>query len=209
MALNEHKNLDDNNLHVPKGFSTAANSTVITKNGTGNLEWTAISNTGFGQVVNYRFQGYSTVGTSYEYGQSFSDSQSPFEMNASYGSGTVGAATIGTSNMVRTAQGIAIPNNMLVSKIRGWITGNAEATATLAFCKVTPTDGSTAALTPVAIDEIAKGVSTNSTLVEIDETTFDLDPATLTAGDILFPMIKCSVASTLIYFNVQVQTVLT
>ena len=32
MAINEHKNLDDANRHNPKGFETAYNSTVLSKN---------------------------------------------------------------------------------------------------------------------------------------------------------------------------------
>ena len=39
MASNEHSTLDDSQLHVPKGFSTAANNTVLTKNSSGSLQW--------------------------------------------------------------------------------------------------------------------------------------------------------------------------
>lgn len=35
----EHKNIDKGNLHVPKGFEDANNSTVVRKNASGNLEW--------------------------------------------------------------------------------------------------------------------------------------------------------------------------
>ena len=46
MAANEHKNLKDINRHNPKGFETATNNTVLTKDigsvstlTDGNLEW--------------------------------------------------------------------------------------------------------------------------------------------------------------------------
>ncbi len=39
MASNEHSTLDDSQLHVPKGFSGAANNTVLTKNSSGSLQW--------------------------------------------------------------------------------------------------------------------------------------------------------------------------
>lgn len=38
MAIS-HKNIPDSDLHNPKGFSSAANSTVAKKNSSGNLEW--------------------------------------------------------------------------------------------------------------------------------------------------------------------------
>ena len=44
MASNEHKNLSNANLHVPLDFSTAANDTILTKNSSGSLEWSAKSN---------------------------------------------------------------------------------------------------------------------------------------------------------------------
>ena len=39
MASNEHKNLSNANLHNPKDFSTAANSTHLRKDSSGNLSW--------------------------------------------------------------------------------------------------------------------------------------------------------------------------
>ena len=43
---NLHKNLVDAQIHVPKGFATAANDTKLTKNSTGILEWAADSGGG-------------------------------------------------------------------------------------------------------------------------------------------------------------------
>lgn len=43
MSTNLHKDLNDLQLHVPKGFSTAANSTKLTKDASGNLVWVADS----------------------------------------------------------------------------------------------------------------------------------------------------------------------
>jgi hypothetical protein len=39
MASNEHKNLSNANLHDPKDFSLASNSTHLRKDSTGNLSW--------------------------------------------------------------------------------------------------------------------------------------------------------------------------
>ena len=45
---NLHKDLTDAQLHVPKGFANAANSTKLTKNASGVLEWAADSGGGGG-----------------------------------------------------------------------------------------------------------------------------------------------------------------
>lgn len=39
MSLDEHKNLDDAQLHPPKGFAAAANNTAPLKDSTGTLVW--------------------------------------------------------------------------------------------------------------------------------------------------------------------------
>ena len=39
MASNEHKNLSNANLHNPKDFSLASNSTHLRKDSSGNLSW--------------------------------------------------------------------------------------------------------------------------------------------------------------------------
>lgn len=46
MSSNLHKDLSDSQLHVPKGFVTASNSTTLTKNASGNLEWATSSGGG-------------------------------------------------------------------------------------------------------------------------------------------------------------------
>ena len=39
MATNEHKNLDNDNLHLPLDFSSAGINTIPSKNGDSELEW--------------------------------------------------------------------------------------------------------------------------------------------------------------------------
>lgn len=55
---NLHKNLTDAQLHVPKGFASAANDTTLQKDSSGNLVWAAAS--GGGGVVT----SLTTTGTS-------------------------------------------------------------------------------------------------------------------------------------------------
>ena len=81
MANNEHKNLSNANLHVPKDFSTASNSTTLTKNSSGDLSW--ISNTDLGKQT-YSFRGYSQsdVVNSWQRSQPMTDGQSPNQYSA-------------------------------------------------------------------------------------------------------------------------------
>ena len=48
---NLHKDLSDLQLHVPKGFANAANTTKLTKDATGNLVWAADSGGGVTSIV--------------------------------------------------------------------------------------------------------------------------------------------------------------
>jgi hypothetical protein len=209
MALNEHKNLDGDNLHVPKGFTAASNSSVLTKNSGGTVEWVPLATTGFGQVITFKLQGYSTSneGLTYEYGQNLTDGQTPFEMAADYGNTTVGAATIAQKDIFRVGQGHIIPSNITLSLVTGWLTGSLAGTVTLALCKVTPSDSVATALTPVLLDEIVITSAGNTRTRQIDESDFTV--STLSAGDILFPMIKADAASNILYFNITIQAIIT
>ena len=209
MAANEHKNLDNANRHNPKGFETATNNTVLSKNiGTsatltdGNLVWQSKSLMG---TTNYAMQGYLTGATNYTYGEDIADTKSPYEMALDYGSNTVAGTTMSVTNVFRIGQGCVIPQACSVSAIFGWITANSTNTVTFALCKVTPTADDTSNLQPVVIDEIAvTGLNNNNKLIAINETT--ITTATLAAGDIIFPMVKESSAGSSIYFNVNIQT---
>ena len=209
MAANEHKNLKDINRHNPKGFETATNNTVLTKDigsvstlTDGNLEWQNKSLMG---TTNYAMQGYLTGATNYTYGEDIADTKSPYEMAVDFGSATVAGTTMTVTNVFRVGQGCVIPEACSVSAIFGWLTSNDTNVVTLAVCKVTPVAGSALDLQPVVIDEIAvTGLNNNNKLIAINETT--ITTASLAAGDIIFPMVKEASAGSSIYFNVNIQT---
>tara|TARA_R110002020_G_C15944485_1_gene745000 strand:- start:46 stop:684 length:639 start_codon:yes stop_codon:yes gene_type:complete len=209
MASNEHKNLSSTNRHNPKDFENAINDTVLSKTfgtsatGTdGNLEWKGKSYMG---VTNYKMQGYSTGTTNYSYGEDIADSRSPYQMDIDYGNAAVASGSIDPSNVFRIGQGVIIPETATVSSIKGWVTSNGGYVVTIAICKVTPAEGVTTALVPTVIDEIAAtGLSNNNKLVEINETT--ITAGSLTAGDIVFPMIKEATAGSTLYMNLTIQT---
>ena len=60
---NLHKNLTDAQIHVPKGFATAANDTTLQKDSSGNLVWAAASGGGGGLVTSLTTTGTSGAAT--------------------------------------------------------------------------------------------------------------------------------------------------
>ena len=210
MAANEHKNLSSANRHNPKGFETAINNTVLSKDigtsatGTdGNLEWKGKSYMG---VTNYKMQGFTTGAANYYYGEDIADTKSPFEMAVDYGNTAVASGSINPSDAFRIGQGCIVPETSSVTSISGWLTSNGGNNITIAICKVTPVVGVTTALVPVVVDEITvTGLSNNNKVVRMNETT--ITAAALSAGDIIFPMIKeVGGTGSTIYMNVTIQT---
>jgi hypothetical protein len=209
MAANEHKNLSDINRHNPKGLETAINDNVLGKSiGTGagltdgSLQWQSKSNMG---VTNYKMQGYVTGATNYYYGEDIADKESPFQMAVDYGNSAVASGSLLPSNLFRIGQGCIIPEIATVTSISGWITSSGGYDVTIAICKATPTEDDTTLLVPIVIDEITvAGLSNNSKLVRINETT--ITTAALATGDIIFPMIKEATGGSNIFMNLTIQT---
>ena len=209
MAANEHKSLTDVNRHNPLGFENAINDTVLSKDvgtsatGTdGNLVW---QNKALMGVSNYKIMGYTTSGTSnYAYGEDIQDTRSPFQMDVDFGSDTVSSGSITPQNFFKIGQGFSIPENSIIKSITGWITNNQGTVVTIALCKITPVAGVTTAVTPVAIKEFTTtGLSSNSKGVRISETAMTVD--SISAGDILFPMIKQVGSGSVLHMTLMVQ----
>jgi len=210
MAANGHKNLTDINRHNPKGFENAINETVLSKsigtgaaNTDGSLVWQNKSLMG---VTNHKIQGYTESGTTnYAYGEDIKDTRSPYEMVVDYGSATVSSGSILPSEFLRIGQSVVISEASSVVSINGWLTSNNGNAITIAICKVTPVSDVSTAVVPIVIDEIAvTGLSSNNKVVRISETT--ITTSSLAAGDIIFAMIKESVAGSTIYMNLTIQT---
>ena len=210
MANNEHKNLSNANLHVPKDFSTASNSTTLTKDSSGNLSW--ISNTDLGKqrynIIGYLSASDHSNGNYYRQAH-ITDGQSPFQYNVDTGQTAVTSIVIQPANLITRASNLVVDSNSSVYKITGWLNSSGSNIVTLAIAKVTPTADDTSNLNPVVIDEIAvTGLGAVQKLVRINETT--ITSASLTAGDFLIAFIKETAEGELepsnIYWQVQVCT---
>ena len=205
MANNEHKNLSNANLHVPKDFSTAGNSTTLTKDSSGNLSW--ISNTNLG-CIQYELKGYLNGASNYKYPVNMLDDESPYQMTNDFGASSVGDGTLSVQAFHQMGMSRLIVNDSTVQSITGFVTCNSSSVVTIAVCKITPNPSSTAAITPVVIDEISvTGGNSNATLVQVDEST--ITQSSLSANDYLFAMVKETAegeTGALITFNLKVKT---
>ncbi len=99
MAANEHKNLTDVNRHNPKGFESANNDTLLSKtvgSGTGNTDGSLLwIEKSVIKIDNFDIQGYVTASNAnYYYGSDMTADVKENNYSSTYGSATIGGATI-------------------------------------------------------------------------------------------------------------------
>ena len=198
MAANEHKNLTDVNRHNPKGFESAINDTLLSKtigsgtnNTDGSLLWVKKNQI---KTESFDIQGYVTASNSnYYYGANMTDGQSPNEYNQGYGASTVGNATLDVGDFFKV-KSIVINNACTLKSIYLLANSTTASVVTVALCKVTFVSGIQDPVTPTLLNELSiTGLSSNDKVV----VTRNLTPeSSLAAGDVLFAMVKCSIAAT-------------
>lgn len=206
MAANEHKNLTDVNRHNPKGFETANNDTLLSKNigsGTantdGSLVWVEKNQI---KTESFDIQGYVTASNAnYYFGANMTDGQSPNEYNQGYGASTIGTATLDVGDFFKV-KSIVINNACTLKRIYLLANATTGASVTVALCKVTFVSGIEDPVTPTLLNELSiEGLSSNDKVV----VTRNLTPeSSLAAGDVLFAMVKCSLAATA-FFKVGIE----
>ena len=210
MASNEHKNLSNSNLHVPLDFSTASNSTVLTKDSTGALVWDAVGNL---KTHTITLRGYCAPANSNYYYPANMNVTKDLEFAKDYTSAIIDNATvIAVNNMLRSSIFVA-PADCTVSNVYGWVTGkDATETVTFALVKgdnVTANDSSEFQVgatenSMVILDEFtASTYSSNSKLGVIDNTSFVV--SSLSKGDFLLPMIKHPSGANDTFFNMSIE----
>ena len=210
MASNEHKNLSNSNLHVPLDFSTASNSTVLTKDSTGALVWDAVGNL---KTHTITLRGFCAPSTSNYYYPANMNVNKDLEFTKNYGASTIDNSTvISVSNMLESSIFVA-PADCTVSNVYGWITGkDATETVTFALVKgdnVTANDSSEFQVgatenSMVILDEFtASTYSSSIKLGVIDNTSFVV--SSLSKGDFLLPMIKHPSGANDTFFNMSIE----
>lgn len=206
MAANEHKNLTDVNRHNPKGFETATNDTLLSKtvgtgtnNTDGNLLWIKKN---LIKIDSYDIQGYATLSNSnYHHGANMTDGQSPNEYNVDYGASVVGNVALYIGDFFKV-KSFVMHDSCTLNNITMWANATTGATITVALCKLTFVAGNTGAIDPVLLNEISiTGQSSNDNL----QTASNATPETsLARGDVLFAMVKSSLAATT-YFKLAIE----
>lgn len=191
MASNEHAYLSEGNLHNPKGFSTATNDTLCSKDVSANLIWEAKSEI---KVIKPSFSGYCTLLQNYQYPEPQVYGQSPYDINQDYGSVTISAATtVVQKKFYRIGNFIADQACTLQQAYVQISDPDGGLEVTVALVKYTPTDGSPNAYpvslfeqptTPLGNDNLVSSYSVDMTDVAV---VLNVDVA---QGDHLFLMIK-------------------
>ena len=206
MAANEHKNLTDVNRHNPKGFESAFNDTLCSKStgtGAGNTDGSLLwVKKNLIKTESFDIQGYVTaVNSNYYYGNNMTDGQSPNQYNQGYGASTVGNATLNVGVFFKS-HSIVINNACTLKSIYLLANATTAAVVSVALCKVTYASGVEDPVTPVLLNELSiEGLSSNDKVV----VTRNLTPeSSLAAGDVLFAMVKCSLAATA-FFKVGIE----
>jgi hypothetical protein len=209
MAINEHKNLDDANRHQPKGFESAANDTVLSKdigtgtaNTDGSLEYQSKNLMG---TTIYQFDLFSGGNGNYKRCQPMSDGQSPNDYSADTGQTVATSISLTPSQLVKSNANQLMSDNTTVYKIKGWCATSGSGTVTFALCKVTPVANNTSSYNPVVLKEFSiTGLASNNKLVAIEETSMTV--STLSASDFMCLFVKDTGSSVNIYAQISVST---
>jgi len=207
MAANEHKNLTDVNRHNPKGFESANNDTLLSKtvgSGTGNTDGSLLwIEKSVIKIDNFDIQGYVTASNAnYYYGSDMTADVKENNYSSTYGSATIGGATIDGGDFFKV-RSLTMTNACTLKKI--FLSGNCTtgAVITVALCKLSLSATSAPdAITPVLLNEISfTGLSSLDKVIKVA----NLSPeTTMTRGDLLFAMVKSSTASTA-FFKVGIE----
>ena len=173
MASNLHKDLADAQLHVPKGFAGASNSTILTKDSVGSLVWTSDTDANATRV-GFSWRGNRKPRNGTEYATWYCRA---ITTTASYDNQAI-PATITTSNAVSMGSWV-VPIDCDVEQIFCRSTSG-HATMTCYDCTGTPST--------IAESEICKVLDEDTHVVgEILCTKIDsgFTTSSLLAGDIV------------------------
>jgi len=115
------------------------------------------------------------------------------QYNQGYGASTVGGATLNVGEFFKV-KSIVINNACTLQSIYLLANSTTTSVVTVALCKVTFVSGVLDPVTPTLLNELSiTGLADNDKVVVNRNLTPE---TTLAAGDVLFAMVKCSIAAT-------------
>lgn len=193
MASNLHKDLTDLQLHVPKGFAGASNSTTCQKDATGNLVWAVAGGGGGGTEINttsWRGSLNNKTGGAINWmGLGFT---SGVTFKTDFGTATIGDFSNGWDEIIPATVHVVTSTDPTLINFSGNYICATAVTISISLWKVTPDclGGATGTLT--LINQISQLTSANT------YECFDIALTTsLLKGDMIIPLVKSSASGLL------------
>ena len=200
MASNEHSSLDDSQLHVPKGFGSASNNTVLTKDSGGALSWgdDALRRTHF-----VRVNGFFSESSTSEFAPSYSG-------NSTHTWDTVVTnATADAQDAVAQAQLYCVRDGY-INAFGGLVAATSGKTVNFKIYKGTPVDESSAGITLTQLGDTVTEVGGGNTTTDLFSGTGLGSTQSFSAGDIIIVTISAGDATaTVSRFNATMEVVYT
>tara|TARA_R100000655_G_scaffold32659_1_gene64632 strand:+ start:12973 stop:13578 length:606 start_codon:yes stop_codon:yes gene_type:complete len=192
MANNEHSSLANAQLHNPKDFSTASNSTHLTKNSSGALTWAddIVNRTHF-----VRLGGYMNKSTTDMYG-------------TTWAAGHHHVFDTVVTDPTADAQEVVAQSFLYCSRAgylaawKGAAAITSAKTCEFRIFKGTPVDNSSAAIDLTQLGDTVSETGEGGTSIELFAATGLSTSTTFAAGDVLIATLKPTAASsTVVRFN--------
>ena len=201
MASNEHSSLANDQLHVPKDFSTASANTVLTKNGSSALAWADdnLRRTHFVRVGGF----LSSVTSTSEYAPTYAAGVT-HTWNT-----VVTDATADAQDAVAQAQ-LYCTRAGFVNAFGGVVAATSGKNVSFRVYKGTPADASAAAIDLTQLGATATETGGGTTNVDVFAMSSLGSSATFAAGDILIVTIAAgNTDATTARFNATIEVVYT
>mgnify|MGYP003644625928 FL=1 len=180
MASNEHSSLDNDQLHVPKDFSSASANTVLTKNGSNALTW---ADDNLRRMQHIRVAGHFSKSSTAEHAPTYAGGVTHTWDTVVTDSTADAQDAVAQAQLYATRAGY-------VNAFQGVIACTSGKTINLKVYKGTPADASAAAIDLTQLGATATEVGGGNTNVDIFAAGSMGSSASFAAGDIIIVTIS-------------------
>lgn len=148
-----------------------------------------------------RFMGYTIGnGSTFEYGQSLTDGQAPWEHAAAHNADVT--TVMDVSDYFR-AGGQVVTQNATIKRIVGWAACNGTPTCNLILARIRPAEDDNSDVAPVIVHDIQwTALASHDKLKALNVTS--ITAGDVAAGDILVTFVKTG-SGNVLYFNINVE----
>jgi len=200
MASNEHSSLDNDQLHVPKDFSSASANTVLTKNGSNALTW---ADDNLRRMQHIRVAGHFSKSSTSEFAPTYAGGVTHTWDTVVTDSTADAQDAVAQAQLYATRAGY-------VNAFQGVIACTSGKTINLKVYKGTPADASAAAIDLTQLGATASEIGGGNTNVDIFAAGSMGSSASFAAGDIIIVTISAgNTDATVARFNGTLEIVYT